>query len=86
MLRAFSSFSKRTADLLGRQHGFMRELAGDFINSLLKAQNKFSPVDFPFSSFLSSNLGCGGADRMLSLRTQSIDMGLLQSHSLGVDR
>lgn len=88
MLRVFSSFSERIADLLGRQHGFTRELARDLINSSLKAQKRFSPVDFPFSSFSSSNLGCGLVDHMLSLRTENINVKLLQfplSHSLGVD-
>lgn len=89
MLRAFSSSSKRIAVLLGRQHGLMVELARDFINSLLKAQKKPSPVDLPFSSGLSSNLGGGLADHVLSLRTQNINIKLLQlplSHSPGVDR
>lgn len=78
MLRVFSSFSERIADLLGRQHGFTRELARDLINSSLKAQKRFSPVDFPFSSFSSSNLGCGLVDHMLSLRTENINVKLLQ--------
>lgn len=89
MLRAFSSFSERTADRLGRQHGFRGELARDLINSFLEAQKKFSPMDFPFSSFSSSNLGCGLADHMLSLRFRNINIKLLQfplSHSLGVAR
>lgn len=89
MLRAFSSSSKRIAVLLGRQHGLMVELARDFINSLLKAQKKPSPVDLPFSSGLSSNLGGGLADHVLSLRTQNINIKLLQlplSHSPGVDK
>lgn len=67
----------------------MVELARDFINSLLKAQKKPSPVDLPFSSGLSSNLGGGLADHVLSLRTQNINIKLLQlplSHSPGVDR